>query len=61
MRLFRCAQAGGAAIFLAAWAVKCHFHQGHWHLNMLLAAAAFLAGSEIGFQVGRSAKAIEKE
>lgn len=60
MKIFRLAQLGGATLLIAAWAAKVHFHQGHWHLNMLLAAAAFLAGTEIGFQVGKSARALEK-
>jgi hypothetical protein len=59
MKLFRLAQVGGAALLMAAWLIKCHLHQGHWHLNMLLAAAAFLAGTEIGFQIGRAVKAVD--
>ena len=61
MKKFRLVQLGGAVLFLAAWAAKYAGHPGHFHLNMLLAAAAFLAGTEIGVQVGKALRDEVKE
>jgi len=54
MKKFRLVQAGGAVLFLAVWAAKYVTHPHHFHLNMLLAAFAFLAGTELGVQVGKA-------